>query len=404
VVRPPTPLRRLGAWTAGLLVGWVATDARAHVPAAVELSATVDAEAVRLRLRVVDALFASWLGAAGHGTSGDGTAAPDPAVGERIDRWARVAIDRVPVRGVVERVERTTWSDHGLTRTYVVVTVAYGAKGMPREVAIAWTHFEGAPGWPFDELDVEVEGLGETSYGLLRPREPEMVWHRPRTPVAREAPVPPPAPGRRGVAVSLPALLLAALLVGGAVASLRVPSLRRPALGLAVAVAAAGLAALGVAPVRVPLPGSGAPERPEPAQAEVLFESLLRNVYRAFDHDREDAIYDTLAHSVSGPLLDRVYEEVYTSLVMKEQGGAVSKVQKVEVLDQEVTFAPDDGDPSFAVRARWRVHGKVGHWGHTHQRVNEHEAVYTVAPEGDRWKIVAVKVLAQSRVDTGPGG
>ena len=70
----------------------------------------------------------------------------------------------------------------------------------------------------------------------------------------------------------------------------------------------------------------------------------------------------------------------------------------------EVEFPAEEGAPWFEVLCRWRVHGKVGHWGHTHRRINEHEARYTVSQDGGEWKIAAVEVLEQKRVDDGNSG
>ena len=100
-----------------------------------------------------------------------------------------------------------------------------------------------------------------------------------------------------------------------------------------------------------------------------VFEALHRNIYRAFDYDSESDVYDTLAKSVTGDLLDDVYAEVHLSLVMQNEGGAVCKIQRVDVLEKEVLPPDDPQAPYFRLRARWKVEGKVGHHGHTHQSI-----------------------------------
>jgi hypothetical protein len=70
---------------------------------------------------------------------------------------------------------------------------------------------------------------------------------------------------------------------------------------------------------------------------------------------------------------------------------------------------PDDEHASwFDVRARWRVQGKVAHgvtWLHTHVRVNQYEAVYTLTRDEGAWRIAKTEVLLQERIDDGaPGG
>ena len=56
---------------------------------------------------------------------------------------------------------------------------------------------------------------------------------------------------------------------------------------------------------------------------------LLHNVYRAFDFRDEERIYDTLALSVSGDLLEQIYLETRRGLELQSQGGARAKVKEV---------------------------------------------------------------------------
>ena len=137
---------------------------------------------------------------------------------------------------------------------------------------------------------------------------------------------------------------------------------------------------------------------PSVEEAGFIFESLHRNIYRAFDYTTEDDIYETLARSVRGELLDEVYGEVYESLILRDQGGAVCKIQGTRILTSEVELPEEDDATSFHVTCSWQVRGKVGHWGHTHVRVNEYRARYTVSGDGERWKISAVETLDQRRL------
>ena len=45
--------------------------------------------------------------------------------------------------------------------------------------------------------------------------------------------------------------------------------------------------------------------------------------------------------------------------------------------------------------------GKVGHWGHTHKRVNEYLANVTILTIDGRWKIGEIEVLDEQRIDDG---
>jgi hypothetical protein len=125
-------------------------------------------------------------------------------------------------------------------------------------------------------------------------------------------------------------------------------------------------------------------------------ESLLRNIYRAFDYHGESEIYDALARSVQGDLLAELYLKIRQSLVMQEQGGAVARVQSVKVVKAE----PAEGgrQSAFTERLTWQVEGTVEHWGHIHLRVNEYSADLEIGPADGAWKIKGMNVSRQSQV------
>jgi hypothetical protein len=147
-------------------------------------------------------------------------------------------------------------------------------------------------------------------------------------------------------------------------------------------------------------PPRGAPTEEE---ARAIFAGLHRNIYRAFDRGRDElAIYDALALSVDGRLLDRIYNEVYEGLVLREEGGLVTEVRDVTIVRSDVLPTGDGGGgpPSFRVRCTWEVLSGVLHEGHEHVRLNEYEAVYTVALVEEGWRIVDDRILSQRRVPT----
>jgi len=129
---------------------------------------------------------------------------------------------------------------------------------------------------------------------------------------------------------------------------------------------------------------------------QAVAESLLRNVYRAFDYHSESDIYDALARSVHGELLADLYLKIRQSLLVQEQGGAVAHVQEVRILKTEPAPAP--GKAGFAARVTWQVEGTVEHWGHIHTRLNEYSAELTIQPADVSWKITGLNVNRQSQV------
>ena len=132
-------------------------------------------------------------------------------------------------------------------------------------------------------------------------------------------------------------------------------------------------------------------------QAKEVLHALLYNVYRAFDHRDESLVYDRLALSIEGDLLGDVYLQVRRSMELENQGGARVKVDDVTVL--EVAQERELGQPGFAYRCRWIAAGSVGHWGHIHRRANQYDAVITIEPVDRVWKITAIDLREEDRVD-----
>ncbi len=122
---------------------------------------------------------------------------------------------------------------------------------------------------------------------------------------------------------------------------------------------------------------------------------LLHNVYRAFDYRDEEQIYDVLANSVTGDLLNDVYLETRKGLELASQGGAHVKVKNIEMLEARQVGENDDG---LLVEARWNVAGSVGHWGHIHQRTNAYHARLTLRDIDGTWKLTGLDILEEERL------
>jgi hypothetical protein len=144
-----------------------------------------------------------------------------------------------------------------------------------------------------------------------------------------------------------------------------------------------------------PLPAVTAISTNEKSRAAVA-ESLLRTVYRAFDYHSESDIYDALARSVQGDLLADLYLKIKHGLIMQEQGGAVARVQEVNVVRSEPMESKSKN--GFTERVTWQIEGTVEHWGHIHTRVNEYSADFEIEPGDGSWKITGMNVSRQSQV------
>jgi hypothetical protein len=149
--------------------------------------------------------------------------------------------------------------------------------------------------------------------------------------------------------------------------------------------------------VRVPVPASV--RAPSGDEARPTIHALLYNVYRALDFRQEEIVFDRLAQSLSGDVLERVYLEMRKGLRLENQGGARVRVRQVDVLDvtPEESAQPD----TLRYRTRWNATGSVGHWGHTHMRTNSYDALLTLGRRGNQWKIAGIDILEEQRIVAG---
>jgi hypothetical protein len=136
-------------------------------------------------------------------------------------------------------------------------------------------------------------------------------------------------------------------------------------------------------------------------RSSTVVSGLLHNIYRAFDYRDEEQIYDVLAESVQGDLLTRIYLETRKGLVLANQGGARAKVKHIEVV--ELSAEPESAG-GFVATAVWHVAGSVGHWGHIHQRRNQYRARLSVQPTDGAWKLAALEILEEARLDATADG
>lgn len=137
---------------------------------------------------------------------------------------------------------------------------------------------------------------------------------------------------------------------------------------------------------------------PGDAAVEDIVYALLRNTYHAFDFRDESAIYDTLEASVTGPLLEQVYLEMRESLELESSGGPRVRVYEIALRECKETGTGGLEQGQFRTRAEWVTIGEVTHWGHTHERTNRYEAELTVSAAEETWRISALDLLNEERV------
>jgi hypothetical protein len=149
---------------------------------------------------------------------------------------------------------------------------------------------------------------------------------------------------------------------------------------------------------QVPVGGSARTSQFSIEDGKVVLDSLLKNVYRAFDFRDEEDVYDKLAICVSGDLLADLYLEQRKSLVVEQAGGAQAKVEQVAIEDVAVSDSAKHAG-ALNLKAQWTALGQVGHWGHIHTRQNRYDAIVTIKPVDGAWKIIALDLLEETRID-----
>jgi hypothetical protein len=404
-----------GLVVATLLVGLVAREAYAHVPPPVTLEgrilgaerATEQAPVAGARIQVdvvlQVGLFRDWFGVELRTLPAAG---PVPetlhaAIAGKLAAWLQLRVDGLLLAPALTSAQVESFRDHGQDFRFVRLVLDTRLAQAPQQVAIAWRRYADDTNFLFDEIALRVEaglasGGGQPVHATLRPEEPEYVWHRPPQ-ASAPTPLVLPAP-RRAPHVSLGAVALAleVLALLWLVVLLRRREGPAPR-GWIVLWVLGALLVWPLASVEVPLPWGGASLRPDEAEAAAIYASLQQGVYAALDEPTQEAVYDRLAVGVSAELLPRLYLDLNESLILREEGGAVARVTKTEILGADLLPAGDVRAPWFRVHARWRVTGEVGHWGHTHQRVNEYLADVTIIADGEHWKLAAIDVLDEIR-------
>ena len=134
------------------------------------------------------------------------------------------------------------------------------------------------------------------------------------------------------------------------------------------------------------------------AQAVQVLEALLKNIYRAFDFRDEGVVYDKLALSVRGDLLEQIYLQHRRSFAIQKAGGAQAKIKNVSV--ESVQVVPGTtGARDTRAEVAWTAMGTVGHWGHVHMRQNRYQAEFILNPAGGHWTVTGLTLLDEQRID-----
>ena len=135
------------------------------------------------------------------------------------------------------------------------------------------------------------------------------------------------------------------------------------------------------------------------AEAEQVFDSLLHGMYRAMDFGSAERVYDVLATTVGGELLEELYLQLRRSLEVRDQGGAIARIRDVTFESGQTAARAETTAawPAVEYRSTWTVAGTIEHWGHVHERQNQFEAIFTLEPRDGCWKITRMDIQGQTQ-------
>lgn len=256
-------------------------------------------------------------------------------------------------------------------------------------IDVRWDEFPEDTRGGVPKVPVHIRTEGGFDYQVLTAEEPAWTWHRPS---ARGLDLAPVEVSRSGGRASGRVLLVLVLMAAGG----GLLSTASTAGGGGGAVRALGVVLLGAGTWL--LLGPGPVEQPSEERALALHEQLLRRVYAAFEETTERGVFRLLAASVSPDLVEPLYEGIHESLVLADEGGAVCRVQALDILSAEVAPRADAGGAAFTVDTTWRVDGRVIHFGHEHDRRTRYQGRLTIGTsDGEAWRIRGLEVREQVR-------
>ncbi len=132
-----------------------------------------------------------------------------------------------------------------------------------------------------------------------------------------------------------------------------------------------------------------------PDQAAEITDSILKNVYHAFNISDENAQYDQLKTVLDGPALESTFLEVRRTTNQRSEDGSRVRVRDVTVLRTGPKQNP--GELEFTTSCQWETSGEIGHWGHFHDRKNFYSADISLAVIDGKWKATEINLNSRER-------
>lgn len=273
-----------------------------------------------------------------------------------------------------------------LNEALVGVVLSSGLRGVS-QLEVSWRWY--APGQT--TAVVEISSAGAPSARRVTPESPQASWQA-EGPIALPELIDLPKPRIENITVWRWVLGFGVLLVGWAgflIMRQRLEATRRVAW-----FAVVGVVLTAVGWVKAPLQRL----RLSTEEAHEVTYALLRNIYHAFDYRDDASIYDTLAASISGPLLEKVYLEINDSLDLEKEGGA--RVRVTDVALRRCETKDGESHEGLWQSIEWVAVGQVSHWGHSHLRTNRYQADCRLVAEGGQWRVGDLVLRDEERLQT----
>ena len=305
-----------------------------------------------------------------------------------VDRAQFLQVDR---RGIFQPVQAP--EDMNASSGILGLSLAFITDDIPQEVSVEWDLFNER----IQSIPVQMtDPAGPYPY-TLTPNDNVLVWKNFLTSYA--IPQVEYLPVDRSWSVPIGSIVLVGLAIAFFARSRKTGEQTQSRYRKYLIPTCLSVAALVIYPfarVRIQQP-SFAIARMSEEESRAVFEHLLRNIYRAFDFRDESDVYDKLAISLDGDLLTEVYLQTRKSMELENEGGAVATVEDVELLDVQ-SLPGARGEEGFAFETAWIASGTVVHWGHAHNRRNRYNAILTLAPFDNVWKISNIELLDEERL------
>ena len=131
------------------------------------------------------------------------------------------------------------------------------------------------------------------------------------------------------------------------------------------------------------------------ADATKILDPLLRGIYHSFNYTDQAQQYEKLSLVATGEALTPIFLDLQRILRSRERDGSRVRVKDLGI--SKCTTTPLEGRPGFEALCSWQAEGRVGHWGHFHDRANAYRAVFIVEPLNGTWKITGLDLQDRER-------